>query len=107
MYWGDVRRRDLHLQLSLRPVRADPRLRLARRGRRGQGEGASQVLADVRSRRARNLTVLLTLVDLAADGVLDALLIGQDDAAEYGWTRRDLRAVTRRFASAAPAGGRG
>ena len=52
-----------------------------------------QVLADVRSRRARNLAVLLTLVDLAADGVLDALLIGQDDAAEYGWTRRDLRAV--------------
>jgi len=51
------------------------------------------VLADVRSRRARNLAVLLTLVDLAADGILDALLVGQDDAAEYGWTRRDLGAV--------------
>ncbi|SRR5579884_102585 len=51
------------------------------------------VLADVRARRARNLAVLLSLVDLAADGVLDALLIGQDDAAEFGWTRRDLRTV--------------
>ncbi|HYM70006.1 MAG TPA: DUF4127 family protein [bacterium] len=51
------------------------------------------VLADVRWRRARNLAVLLVLVDLAADGVLDALLVGQDDAAEYGWTRRDLGAV--------------
>jgi hypothetical protein len=51
------------------------------------------VLADVRARRARNLAVLLSLVDLAAGGTLDALLIGQDDAAEYGWTRRDLRDV--------------
>jgi hypothetical protein len=51
------------------------------------------VLADVRSRRARNLAVLLTLVDLAAERTLDALLVGQDDAAEYGWTRRDLDAV--------------
>jgi len=51
------------------------------------------VLADVRARRARNVTVLLALVEMAADGALDALLVGQDDAAEYGWTRRDLRAV--------------
>jgi hypothetical protein len=51
------------------------------------------VLADVRWRRARNLAVLTRLIDLAADGVVDGLLIGQDDAAEYGWTRRDLRAV--------------
>jgi uncharacterized protein DUF4127 len=51
------------------------------------------VLSDVRARRARNLTVLLALVDLSAQGVLDALLIGQDDAAEFGLTRRDLRAV--------------
>ncbi len=51
------------------------------------------VLADVKSRRARNLTVLLALVDLCAQGVLDALLIGQDDAAEFGLTRQDLRAV--------------
>jgi len=51
------------------------------------------VLEDVRRRRARNLAVLLRLVDLAAAGVFDALLIGQDDAAEYGWTRRDLGAV--------------
>jgi hypothetical protein len=51
------------------------------------------VLADVRARRARNLAVLLALVALAAEGVLDALLVGQDDAAEFGWTRRDLRAV--------------
>jgi len=51
------------------------------------------VLADVRARRSRNLTVLLSLADLAAQGILDALLVGQDDAAEFGWTRRDLRAV--------------
>lgn len=51
------------------------------------------VLADVRARRARNLAVLLSLVDAAARGILDALLIGQDDAAEFGWTGRDLRAV--------------
>jgi len=65
---------------------------------RGEADAAKAkipptVLGDVRARRARNLTVLLSLVDLAAAGVLDALLIGQDDAAEYGWTRRDLQAV--------------
>ncbi|HEV2439205.1 MAG TPA: DUF4127 family protein [bacterium] len=52
------------------------------------------VLADVRWRRARNLAVLRRLVELAGAEVFDGLLIGQDDAAEYGWTRRDLRAVT-------------
>jgi hypothetical protein len=52
------------------------------------------VLDDVRRRRARNLAVLTHLVALAAGGVFDGLLIGQDDAAEYGWTRRDLRAVS-------------
>lgn len=51
------------------------------------------VLADVRWRRARNLAVLLRLIDLAGDEVFDGLLIGQDDTAEYGWTRRDLRAA--------------
>jgi len=51
------------------------------------------VLADVLARRARNLTVLLSLVDMAAGGEVDALLIGQDDAAEFGLTQRDLRAV--------------
>ncbi len=53
------------------------------------------VLADVRARRARNLAVLLALVDLAAEGTLDALLVGQDDAAEFGWTRQDLHSVER------------
>ncbi|HLW48737.1 MAG TPA: DUF4127 family protein [bacterium] len=52
------------------------------------------VLADVRWRRARNLAVLRRLIEFAAAGVFDGLLIGQDDAAEYGWTRRDLRAVS-------------
>ena len=51
------------------------------------------VMADVLARRARNLTVLLSLVDQAARGDLDALLVGQDDAAEFGLTRRDLRTV--------------
>ncbi len=51
------------------------------------------VLSDVMARRARNLAVLRSLVAQAASGGIDALLIGQDDAAEYGLTRRDLRAV--------------
>ncbi len=51
------------------------------------------ILSDVRTRRARNLTILLSLVDLAARGVLEGLLVGQDDAAEFGLTRRDLRAI--------------
>jgi hypothetical protein len=51
------------------------------------------VLADVLTRRTRNLTVLLSLVAQASRGEVDGLLIGQDDAAEYGLTRRDLRAV--------------
>jgi hypothetical protein len=51
------------------------------------------VLADVMARRARNLSVVLALVDQAGRGDLDGLLIGQDDAAEFGLTRRDLRAI--------------
>lgn len=51
------------------------------------------VLADVRRRRIRNLRVLLHLVELAARGVVDVLLIGQDDTAEWGWTHQDLRVV--------------
>lgn len=67
----------------------------ASRERAAQAAAAvpAAVLADVRWRRARNLAVLLRLVDLAGAEVFDGLLIGQDDAAEYGWTRRDLRAV--------------
>jgi hypothetical protein len=51
------------------------------------------VLADVMARRARNLTVLLSLIEHASRGDLEALLIGQDDAAEYGFPQRDLRAI--------------
>lgn len=51
------------------------------------------ILADVMARRARNATVLLSLVAHASRGDVDGLLIGQDDAAEYGLTRRDLQAV--------------
>jgi hypothetical protein len=51
------------------------------------------VLADVLTRRTRNFTVLLSLVDLAARGDVDGLLVGQDDTAEFGLTRRDLRAL--------------
>ncbi len=67
----------------------------ASRERAAQAAAAvpAAVLADVRWRRARNLAVLLRLVDLAGAEVFDGLLIGQDDTAEYGWTRRDLRAV--------------
>lgn len=62
------------------------------------------VLADVRLRRVRNLAVLLALVDLAARGVLDALLVGQDDAAEFGLTRRDLRAIEQAISERGAAG---
>lgn len=51
------------------------------------------VLADVTVRRARNLTVLLSLIEQASRGDLDGLLIGQDDAAEFGFPRRDLRVI--------------
>ncbi len=51
------------------------------------------VLADVMSRRARNLTVLLSLIEQASRGAIDGLLIGQDDAAEYGFPQRDLRTI--------------
>jgi hypothetical protein len=64
----------------------------------------SAVLADVRARRARNLAVLLSLVDLASRGVLDGLLVGQDDAAEFGITRRDLRVVEEAIAGSGAAG---
>ena len=52
-----------------------------------------EIVADVLARRERNLAVLLSLVDQTADGGIDALLVGQDDAAEFGLTRRDLAAV--------------
>src|SRR2546426_7823964 len=42
-----------------------------------------KVLADVMARRARNLTVLLALVEQAGRGALDRLLIRQDDAPEF------------------------
>lgn len=51
------------------------------------------VLADVTARRARNLTVLLSLIEQASRADLDGLLIGQDDAAEYGFPQRDLRTI--------------
>ncbi len=51
------------------------------------------VLADVVARRARNLTVVLSLIEHASRGDVDALLIGQDDAAEFGFPQRDLRAI--------------
>jgi Protein of unknown function (DUF4127) len=50
-------------------------------------------LADVMARRARNLTVLLSLIEQASRGEIDGLLIGQDDAAEYGFPQRDLRTI--------------
>jgi hypothetical protein len=58
-----------------------------------EGAVPRAILADVLARRARNLTVLLSLVAHASRGDVDGLLIGQDDAAEYGLTRRDLQAV--------------
>ena len=51
------------------------------------------VLADVMARRARNLTVVLTLIEQASRAELECLLIGQDDAAEYGFPQRDLRTI--------------
>ena len=64
-----------------------------RRAADAQAAIPRKVLADMTARRARNLTVVLSLVDQAGRGDLDGLLIGQDDAAEFGLTRRDLRAI--------------
>jgi hypothetical protein len=54
------------------------------------------VVDDLLRRRRRQLVVNLELVVLTARGDLRALLIGQDDAEPFGFTRADL-AVLRRF----------
>jgi len=54
------------------------------------------VVDDLLRRRRRQLVINLELVLLTARGELRALLIGQDDAEQFGLTRADL-AVLRRF----------
>ncbi|MGV3523359.1 MAG: DUF4127 family protein [Candidatus Sericytochromatia bacterium] len=49
----------------------------------------SDVLADYRALRARNLAVLEALLEAVSEGVLETLLIGCDDGGAYGWTRQE------------------
>jgi hypothetical protein len=51
---------------------------------------------DLLRRRRRQLLVNIELLMLARQGLISALLIGQDDAEPYGFTRADL-SVLRRF----------
>jgi hypothetical protein len=46
-----------------------------------------QVQQDYQATRARNFAINLQLLDLVADGVIDRLILPQDDTAEYGFNR--------------------
>ncbi len=61
------------------------------------------VVDDLLRRRRRQLLVNLELMQMAGNGALRSLLIGQDDAEQYGLTRADL-SVLRRFRDRAGAG---
>ena len=50
-----------------------------------------QALEDYLGRRQKNLAVNRLAIGLAAEGILDFLVIPQDDSAPYGWTARDQR----------------
>lgn len=56
----------------------------------------SVVVDDLLRRRRRQVLLNIELLALAGRGLISALLIGQDDAEPYGFTRADL-AVLRRF----------
>lgn len=62
----------------------------------------SAVVDDLLRRRRRQLLVNLELLVMASRGSLAALLIGQDDAETFGFTRMDLAAL-RRFRESAGA----
>jgi hypothetical protein len=51
------------------------------------------VLKDYLDRRELNLRLNLKSLDLIKKGVLDFLVIPQDDAAQYGWTAKDQKVL--------------
>src|SRR5699024_3818371 len=57
------------------------------------------ILKDYETRRHFNVKVNKMNVDLLAEGVIDFLVIPQDDAAEYGYTAIDQREVFKAFHS--------
>lgn len=50
-----------------------------------------EVYADYRAGRARNHAVNCAMLDWTADGVLDYLILPQDDTADYGWNIAEAR----------------
>jgi hypothetical protein len=52
-----------------------------------------EVYADYRRGRARNHAVNRAMLDWAADGVFDYLLLPQDDTADFGWNVAEARSL--------------
>jgi hypothetical protein len=56
-----------------------------------RGEVPREVYEDYRRGRARNHAVNRAMLDWAAEGVFDYLLLPQDDTADYGWNVAEAR----------------
>lgn len=50
-------------------------------------------LDDYLSRRAKNIEVVKAVIDLKQDGIIDYLVIPQDDSSPFGYTKRDQEKV--------------
>lgn len=57
------------------------------------------VISDFLGRRHKNLQLNLKTLDLVKQGIIDFLVIPQDDAAEYGWTAKDQKAILKQIES--------
>ncbi len=56
-------------------------------------EPPKDILQDYEARRAYNLKVNLAIVSLLKEGILDFLVIPQDDSSPYGYTAKDQKKV--------------
>ncbi|SDC42318.1 Protein of unknown function [Pelagirhabdus alkalitolerans] len=56
------------------------------------------IVSDYESRRAFNSSVNELMLTLLAEGIIDTLVIPQDDSAEYGYTAIDQKKVLRKIA---------
>jgi len=74
-----------------------------RRAIEALGTVPAAAVDDLLRRRRRQLLLNIELIQMAGGGVLRELLIGQDDAQQYGLTRADL-SVLRRFRERAGGG---
>lgn len=54
------------------------------------------VIDDYENRRAYNVKVNLSIIDLMKEGIIDCLVIPQDDSSQYGYTAIDQSVVYRR-----------